>query len=197
VVKAREEHLWHLRRRGPLAAAAALAVGLAFAGCGGEEGVSARAPAGPIPEQHIFGYHLVESRDAVRQWILDSDEMLKFAGNEEVLLVTVDMEFFEDGEYFSTLTADSGRANLTTNNVFVWGDVVVLTEDGRRLETEQLYYDNVAERIHNDVFNRITDGADVSTGIGLVATPDLSYIEIKQEFVAEIGDESFAEDGQP
>jgi hypothetical protein len=73
--------------------------------------------------------------------------------------------------------------------------VVVVTEDGRRLETQELYYDNERGLIHNDVFDRLTRGDDVVTGVGLEATPDLEYIEIKQRVQAEVGDAA-VEDGR-
>ncbi len=74
--------------------------------------------------------------------------------------------------------------------------MVVVTDDGRRLETEELFFDNETELIHNEVFNRFTRGDDVMTGIGLEATPDLEYIEIKQKVEAEVGDETPDEESE-
>ncbi len=68
--------------------------------------------------------------------------------------------------------------------------MVVVTNDGRRLETEELFFDNETQLIHNDVFDRFTRDGDVVTGIGLEATPDLEYIEIKQRVEAEVEDEA-------
>ncbi|MCP4571908.1 MAG: LPS export ABC transporter periplasmic protein LptC [bacterium] len=154
-----------------------------LAGCSGEEEpATSSRPAGVIPEQQFYDYVLIESDAGVRHWVLESDEMQKFAGERDVLLVTVRMEFYREGEYFSTLTSDSGRADLQSKNVHTWGNVVVLTEDGRKLETEELFFDNESQLITNDVFDRFTnDDDDVVTGIGLEATPDLEYIEIKQD----------------
>ncbi len=177
-----------LRRLGLAAAACAVLA----AGCGDGTEPSA-APVrrdAALPEQQFFDYRLIETNAAVRQWVLESSEMQKFAGREDVLLVTVRMDFYRDGAHFSVLTADSGRANLQTRNVHTWGDVVVVTDDGRRLETQELFFDNETRRITNDVFNRFTREGDVLTGIGLEATPDLEYIEIKGEVQAEVGDDT-------
>ncbi|HPF71139.1 MAG TPA: hypothetical protein PLQ13_10755, partial [Candidatus Krumholzibacteria bacterium] len=70
------------------------------------------------------------------------------------------------------------------------GNVVVVTDDGRRLETEELFYGNTTRLITNEVFNRFTRGGDVLTGIGLEATPDLEYIEIKADLQADVGDDT-------
>ena len=105
------------------------------------------------------------------------------------------MDFFKEGAHFSVLTADSGLANLTSKDIHTWGSVIVVTDDGRRLETEDLYFNNETQLIHNDVFNRFTRDGDVLTGMGLEATPDLEYIEIKQKVEAEVEDEANAESG--
>lgn len=150
-------------------------------------------PSGPVPQQQFFDYRLTETTGGIRQWVLESDEMQKFAGQEDLLLITVKMNFYQNGEHFSTLTSDSGRANLQTRNVHTWGDVVVLTNDGRRLDTSELFFDNQTQLIHNDVFDSLTRTDDVVTGIGLEATPDLEYIEIKRQVAADVSDDTAAE----
>ncbi len=174
----------------------------AFPGCGdtGDSGEPAQASAPGtkterVPERQFFDYRLIESEAGVRQWALQSEKMLKYSGEKDVHLVNLHMDFFKGGTHFSVLTADSGRANLTTKDIHNWGNVVVITDDGRRLETEELFFNNETQLIHNDVFNRFTRDGDVLTGMGLEATPDLEYIEIKQKVEAEVEDEANAESG--
>ena len=175
-------------------ALALLLAALCLAACGeptGGDGQSTASTArGEVPAQQFFDYRLIESNDGVRQWILQSEEMQKFTGQRDVILVDVHMDFFRDGAHFSVLTSDSGRANLQTRNIHTWGNVVVITDDGRQLETEQLYFNNETQLIHNEVFNRFTRQHDVMTGIGLEATPDLEYIELKEDVKAEVTDSS-------
>ncbi len=175
-----------------LALAAVLSLVLFVAACGSEPehtAVATEAETGPAkPSQQIFDYRLIESNAGVRQWVLESKEMQKYAGQRDMILIDVHMDFFRDGEHFSVLTADSGRANMQTKDIHTWGDVVVITDDGRQLETEDLYFNNETELIHNEVFNRFTRQADVMTGIGLEATPDLEYIELKHQVRAEVDD---------
>jgi LPS export ABC transporter protein LptC len=172
---------------------------LAVSGCGdsGETVTtsSSRSKDRRVPQQQFFDYRLIESEAGVKQWVLQSDKMLKYATERDVHLVTLHMDFFQDGAHFSVLTADSGRANLDSKNIHTWGNVVVVTDDGRILETEELFFSNEEELIYNDVFNRFTRDGDVLTGIGLEATPDLEYIEIKQRVEAEVEDEVNAESG--
>ncbi len=168
-------------------------------GCGdsGEPSQAAvpGARTGRVPERQFFDYRLIESEAGIRQWALQSEKMLKFSGEKDVHLVTLHMDFFKEGSHFSVLTADSGLADLTTKDIHTWGNVIVVTDDGRRLECEELFFNNETQLIHNDVFNRFTRDGDVLTGMGLEATPDLEYIEIKQKVEAEVEDEANAESG--
>lgn len=169
---------------------------LALAGCSASEpGTAAERPdsTGPLPEQTFYDYRAIETDGGVREYVLDSDRMQKFPNREELHLVRVKMDFYQEGDYFSTLTADSGRANPQTKDVYVWGHVVVVTVDRRRLTTEELYYDSGSGLIHNEVFNTLDRGFDVVTGVGLEATPDLKYIELKQQVEATVGDETTQE----
>lgn len=179
-----------------------LGTGLAACGDGGTPSPAAAPPAapaeaGPRPRQELLDYQLTETAAGVRQWVLSSDRMLRFAGREDLELTDVHMDFYRAGEHFSTLDADSGRINPRTRAVHVWGAVDVVTADGRRLQTEDLVFDNVTGRISNEVFNRFTRGTDVVTGYGLDATPDLAYVEIKREVNAAVADQPAAAGGQP
>lgn len=186
------------------ACACAWLAGIALgAGCGdGGAPTPAATPAAagpeaaaPRPRQELMDYRLTETVAGVRQWVLASDRMLRFAGREDLELAKVHMDFYRAGEPFSTLDSDSGRVNPRTRAVHVWGTVDIVTTDGRRLQTEDLVFDNVSGRITNDVFNRFTRGSDVITGYGLDATPDLAYVEIKREVAAEVADQPAPADG--
>ena len=119
---------WH-RDGGRLVALAAL---MLLLGCGGasqptddrDEADSTGAAADTVyPEQTFYDYRLIESTHGIRQWVLDSDIMYKYKGRDDVDLVRVAMDFFRDGEYYSTLLADSGTAHTRTHDVHVWGIV--------------------------------------------------------------------------
>ncbi len=148
-----------------------------------------------LPEQQFFDYVFTETNAGVKQWVLKSDEMQKFAGQRDVVFSVVTMDFFNEGQHYSTLTADSGTGNMDVRDVHVWGNVVVVKENGDRLETEELYYDNESQLIHNEIFNRMTSADDVVTGIGLEATPDLEYIMIKERMRGDVADETAAREG--
>lgn len=167
-------------------------------GCGDE--TSPASESGPSPEekaarvkelplQQFFDYNLVETANGIPKWILKSDQMNRYAGQRDAELITVHIDFYREGEHFSTLTSDSGLANMQTRDIHTWGDVVVVTQDGRRLDTAELFFDNKRQIIHNDVYDLFTREDDVVEGIGLEATPDLEYIEIKRQVEADVLDD--------
>ncbi len=170
-------------------------------GCSGDKTAEPVEPAAGeaeiLPDQVLFDYVLTETEAGVPSWELASDRLERFVkkgdAKDEVELYNVRMRFFRDGEPYSLLTSERGRANMKTKEIFTWGDVVVVTTDGRRLETEELHYDNVRERIHNDVFDRFTRLGDVMTGYGMEATPDLDFFELKRRVNAEVTDDAGGE----
>lgn len=149
--------------------------------------------AGEQPEWVINDSQMIESDAGVRRWIIDYAQMTKFAGRREHDLVRVKMDFFDKGEYYSTLVSDSGIVDPDTRDVFVWGNVVITTDDGRRLMTSELTYNNEDGRIRNNVYNFYDRGLDdTSEGIGLEATPDLEYVEFYEAIIV-VGDETMTD----
>ncbi len=184
-----------VERRGaaPLVVLGAVLAGLGaiVAGCGQQQPPQAGppAPGERVLEQEIVDYRLIETEAAVRRWTLESKRMRKYAGQEDLELDDLKMDFYKDGVYSSTLTSEHGRANPTSKAMLAWGNVVVTTPDGKRLDTQELRYDNANDRISNTVFNRFTRGRDVATGYGMVANPTLDYFELKERIGATVTDQ--------
>jgi len=164
----------------------AAAVAVWLPGCGETPPPAGNPVAERVPEQEMFDYRLIQTEEGVRRWTLVADRMRRFAGEEEVQLDNPRMRFFRDGEPHSDLTARQGRANPRTRDLFAWGDVVVTTVDGKRLETQELRYEQRTGLITNEVFNRFTRDGDVATGYGLVASPSLDYFEIRERVDAAV-----------
>jgi len=171
----------------PMVLAVAVVLCLGLIGCTDDERVAAtEASSADLPDQEMFNTTIYDSKEGVRRWILKSDRLARYHDQDEAQLYGVHMDFYRADSLFSTLTSLRGRAHLKTNNLFAWGEVVVVTRDGRRLETEELDYDDTSGLISNEVFNRFTRGDDVMTGIGMEATPELDRFELKQAVEATI-----------
>lgn len=77
--------------------------------------------------------------------------------------------FYDDSlQVESTLTAKYGRRDLEKKTMEVRDSVVVISADGRKLETERLVWEEEGDRIYSDRFVQITDAEGyVTQGIGL------------------------------
>ena len=161
-----------------------------LSGCAEEPHV---VPTGEVPDnppdQELFDAVITDSEAGARRWILESDRLERWNKRDDAELHGVHMRFFRADTLHSTLTSRRGKANLKTNDLFCWGDVVVETRDGRRLETQELDYDDSEGLITNEVFNRFIRGDDVMTGLGMVATPELDYFELKKNVDATVRDD--------
>jgi len=86
--------------------------------------------------------------------------------------------FTETGVKDATLTSREGTYNVRSGNMEARGNVVVISEDGRRLETPQLRFDPGRNEISGDSAFVLTRPEDVLTGVGFVTDPNLTRIRI-------------------
>lgn len=84
----------------------------------------------------------------------------------------------EDGAHQATLTAQELIYYEEEGRFFARGDVVVVTTDGRRLQTDRLHWTEADRSIHTDGFVRITSATEDIQGYQLRANEDLSEYEI-------------------
>jgi LPS export ABC transporter protein LptC len=92
---------------------------------------------------------------------------------------------FEEGDSSATITADSVVYYTEDGEFDAYGSVVVLTTEGRRLESEQLTWNQFDRKIRTRRFVHITTPTEDVRGNGLVADEDLEAYQIG-EFTAEV-----------
>ncbi|MFQ5868406.1 MAG: LPS export ABC transporter periplasmic protein LptC, partial [Candidatus Zixiibacteriota bacterium] len=85
------------------------------------------------------------------------------------------------GEHSSVLTSRSGIIREKSKELWVSGEVVVISDEGVKLETETLRWDPNIDRIITDDFVKVTREKDILTGYGLEADQELKNIKIKRE----------------
>lgn len=155
-------------------------------GCGQKvQPPSGTVPQGVLPDQIIEGFTLVETENGKKQWTLSSRKASNYEKQKAIIIEGVNVDFYRENEdLYSTLTAESGTMNTTTNDMEARGHVLVVSKDGARLETNQLRWDNTRQKIVSDEFVRITRGKTVMTGIGLESDPSLEHVVIKEKFKA-------------
>ncbi|MFH1502879.1 MAG: LPS export ABC transporter periplasmic protein LptC [Candidatus Eisenbacteria bacterium] len=158
---------------------------LALAGCRSGEPSERGEDGSVLPDQEIDGFTLTQTREGHKVWVLRADRALVFEDAGRVEMTTFRVDFFkESGDVRSTLTARNGLLLRRTNDMEAFGNVLLYAEDGTRLTTERLTWDERTGKIESDRFVRVVQGRDEFTGVGLEADPDLNNIRVLSEFKA-------------
>lgn len=160
-----------------------LLIGLAGAGVAcGEQTAPPVAQQSMLPEtaeQLLYGVNFVLTDAGVRRAMLKARTMLMFDEGTRTEMSGVHTTFFtEAGVQNAVLTSDEGSYHVRLQTMEARGNVVVVTTDGRKLETPQLRYDPSRNEVSSDSAFRMTDPDRVTEGVGFVSDPDLTTIRI-------------------
>jgi LPS export ABC transporter protein LptC len=86
--------------------------------------------------------------------------------------------FTSTGAKDAVLTALHGTSNTRTNNMIARGNVVVVSEDGRRLTTQELLYNQGRNEISSDSAFVMTEPNRRLSGTGFRSDPNMKNIQI-------------------
>jgi LPS export ABC transporter protein LptC len=140
--------------------------------------VGSRAAA-DTADQTLFGVRLVLHDHGIQRAVLEADTAFAFEDNTRTELRVVRSTFFTDaGVKEGTLTSREGTYSSRSGTMEARGNVIVVAEDGRRLETQQLRYDPQVNEISGDSAFVLTRPGDVLTGIGFKTDPNLTRIRV-------------------
>jgi LPS export ABC transporter protein LptC len=159
----------------------ALAMTLAAGACQdpGATPPLARRAAADTADQTLFGVRLVLSDHGIQRALMQADTAFTYEDNTRTELRVVRTTFYtETGVKNGTLTSREGTYNSRAGNMEARGNVVVISEDGRRLETPQLRYDPQRNEISGDSAFVLTRPGERLSGIGFVTDPNLARINV-------------------
>lgn len=159
----------------------ALAAALGLTACqdpGATPPVSATAPR-DTADQTMFGVRLMLADRGVQRAQMEADTAFTYEDNTKTELRNVRTIFYtETGLKNGTLTSHQGTYNVRSGNMEARGNVVVISEDGRRLETPHLRYDPARNEISGDSAFVLTEPTQRISGIGFTADPNLNNVNI-------------------
>lgn len=94
------------------------------------------------------------------------------------------VDFFDENQNKSVITADYGIIYSVTNLVDLQGNVVIKSADGKILETPQLYWDRVNEWIFTQEKFKYTNPEDgsIMDGEGMDFNKDFSFFNAHKTF---------------
>jgi len=134
------------------------------------------------PEQEIWNSTIILSQNGVSTSKIHAGHIARYKSKTETFLdngVTVDF-YDKQGRHTSTLTSDSAMVQGEQNNLFAYGNVVVVSDSGQVLRTEAIRWDATSEKIVSDTFVTITTALDTLYGIGLVSDGELQNWQIEK-----------------
>ncbi|MEE8417646.1 MAG: LPS export ABC transporter periplasmic protein LptC [candidate division Zixibacteria bacterium] len=141
-----------------------------------------------IPDSVIQNATIVLTSEGMREAVILADTLIVFDSEDSTVAIGVKVDFYdENGEYRSTLTSNEGLIRQARRQIFVWGEVVVVS-DSSRLETESLKWDPVQKLITTDDFVRLHRGSDVVTGYGMESDSRLEHVRILRDVTGSITD---------
>ena len=163
-------------------ATAALALGaLAIAGCkkqGSAPPVAARATLADSAEQVLYNTHSLLTDKGVQRGEMFADTVFIFDDNTRFELRKVRVTFnTATGVKDGVMSADRGRYNLRQQVLEGFGNVVVVTNDGRRLTSPQLKFMQGLNEISSDSAFTVVKPGSTFSGIGFKADPQLNHFQ--------------------
>ncbi len=100
--------------------------------------------------------------------------------NQTVLKDSIHVDFYDqNGRHNSVLTAREGIVYNKTNDLLAKGNVIVVSDSGIVLQTEELRWDNRKQKIISDVPVVFTTKTDTLIGDSFISDADLKNYEIR------------------
>lgn len=132
----------------------------------------------PIPDSaNSVAYHVryVLTDRGVAKGLLLSDTAFTYGDGSRLELRQVHVTFYSSqGLKDGVMTSRAGVSNSRLSRLEARGDVVVNREDGKRLTSPQLVYDQQRNQIFTDSAFVLTEPTRVFSGIGFESDPSMS-----------------------
>lgn len=169
-----------MRRRTIVGAAAALLAAGAGACSRPNQPPVSTSTAADSADQVMLEVRSVITNDGVQRGVLLADTAYVFDQNSRFEFRGVKTDFMKStGVQDGTLTADRGRYDIRNGILEGYGNVRIVTVDGRRLESPHLRYDQNRNLVSSDSAFTLVRDNQTQTGIGFEATPQLTQFQCK------------------
>ncbi len=141
--------------------------------------VATHSPLADSADQVMFGARFKLTDQGLQRAQLEADTAYFFDDNTRIELENVHTTFFTvTGAKDAVLTSRFGTTNTRTNNMIARKNVVVVSEDGRRLTTPELIYSQQKNEISSDSAFVMTEPNRRLEGIGFRSDPNMKNIQI-------------------
>jgi LPS export ABC transporter protein LptC len=141
--------------------------------------VEAHSPLADSADQVMYPARFNLTDQGLQRAHVEADTAYFFDDNNRMELQGVHATFYTvTGAKDAVLTSRHGTTNTRTNNMIARKDVVVVSEDGRRLTTPELIYNQQKNEISSDSAFVMTEPNRRLEGIGFRSDPNMKNIQI-------------------
>jgi LPS export ABC transporter protein LptC len=141
--------------------------------------VATHSPLADSADQVMYGARFTLTDKGLARAQMQADTLYFFEDNTRIEAENPHITFFTvTGAKDAVLTARHGTSNTRTNNMVARKNVVVVSEDGRRLTTEELIYNQQKNQISSDSAFVLTEPNRRLEGIGFRSDPNMKNIQI-------------------
>jgi LPS export ABC transporter protein LptC len=172
-------------RARPLAALATLALAAAAAACTDTSTPvkAVKSSLADSADQVMFGVKTVLTDRGLLRGELMADSAFFFDNNTRSELRGVQVTFYgSNGAKNAVLTSREGTYRTALNEMEARKNVVVIAEDGRRLTTEQLKFNQQLNQVEGDSAFVLTEpGGRSVRGIGFRSDPNMNNVRILKQ----------------
>jgi LPS export ABC transporter protein LptC len=149
------------------------------------------------PDAVIEKFHLISTVRGEKHWELYSDKARLYQNQKNALAENIYAQYFKKGKIVSTLTADQAAIDTDTNSTQAQGHVELVVENGSKLLTDKLDWNQDTDQIKTMEPVRIYKGSDEITAVGLVADTELNNVHFMKDVHTQVRDtheiETFSE----
>lgn len=135
-----------------------------------------------LPEQESWNAEITLTSNGKKIALVRSGHMAQFSNKKLIIMDDkIEIDFFDAEEnHTSLLTADFGEIDERLKNLKATGNVIVVSDSGETLYTEELFWNNKQRKIISEVNVMITVGTDTLYGIGFESDAGLDNWTIKE-----------------
>ena len=135
-----------------------------------------------MPDQESWNSEIILTSGGRKIALIHAGHMAKYKNKNFILMDEgVEIDFYDDEEnHTSHLKSERGEINERLRDLKAIGNVVVVSDSGETLFTEELLWNNKLQKIISEVEVMITTETDTLYGIGFESDAGLSSWTIKK-----------------
>ncbi len=134
-----------------------------------------------LPIEQITDAELLHTENGKLKVKIIAGNIERFTDKQPELLFSKDIEIFfynESEEIQSKLYSENATVDKKNKIMVAYNNVNLISSDNRSLETEELLWDQVSDRIYTEKDVKIITNNEIIYGKGFYASPDFTKYEI-------------------